>query len=128
MSTPERSIASILQGVLDNVQELVRAEVALAKREVADDVARGKSAAGLLAVGAAVALIGFHFLLWAAVYALALRMPTWAAAAIVGGVFLLGGGLAVSAGLKRWQIISFTPERTVASVKESVEWVKQSTK
>jgi len=125
MTAPERSVGSILQGILDNLQELVRSEVALAKREVADDIQRGKGAIAMLVAGAAVALIGFHFLLWTAVYALALRLPIWAATAIVGALFVVVGGLVVSIGLKRWQVISFTPERTVATLKENLEWVKQ---
>lgn len=128
MSVPERSIASILQGILEHLQELVRSEVALAKREIAEDVGRGKGAAAALAVGCAVVLIGSHFLLWAVVYALALWLPLWAAAAIVGGALLIGGAIAVSRGLSRWRAISFTPERTVATLKENAEWVRQSTK
>lgn len=127
MSASERSVGSILQGILDSLQELVRSEVALAKREVAEDIQRGKGAIVMLAAGAAMALIGLHFLLWTTVYALALRLPIWAATGIVGALFVLVGGLAVSSALKRWQVISFTPERTVATLKENVEWVKQST-
>lgn len=125
MSAPERSVGNILQGILDNLQDLLRSEVALAKREVTEDLQRGKGALATLVAGAVVALIGVHFLLWTAVYALALRLPLWAATAIVGALFVVAGGLAVSAGLKRWQLISFTPERTVATLKENVEWVKQ---
>ncbi len=125
MSAPERSVGSILQGILDNLQELVRSEVALAKREVAEDLQRGKGAIAMLVAGAAVVLIGVHFLLWTTVYALALRLPIWAATGIVGALFVLVGGLAVANGLKRWQVISFTPERTVATLKENIEWVKQ---
>ncbi len=125
MSAPERSVGSILQGILDNLQELVRSEVALAKREVAEDIQRGKGAIAMLVAGATVVLIGVHFLLWTTVYALALRLPIWAATGIVGALFVLVGGLAVSSALKRWQVISFTPERTVATLKENIEWVKQ---
>lgn len=125
---PERSIGSILQGIVANVRELVQSEIALAKREVVDSVQRGKAAAAALVVGAVVLLIGVHFLLWAGVYALALRLPLWAATGIVSGVFLVVGAVAVSIGLKRWQLVSFTPERTVASLKETAQWVKQSTR
>lgn len=128
MSVPERSIATILQGILENLQELVRSEVALAKREVAEDIGRGRAAAVVLAGGVAVALLGSHLLLWTAIYALALRLPLWAATGIVGVLLLLAGGIGVSVGLKRWKLISFTPERTVATLKENVEWVKQSSR
>lgn len=128
MSASDRSIVSILQGILENLQDLVRAELALAKREVADDVARARGAAVMLAAGAATLLLGLQFLLWAAVYALALRLPMWAAAAIVGGVFVAGSALAISAGLKRWRLVAFMPERTVTTVKENVAWIKQSIK
>lgn len=128
MSAPDRSIVDILQGILENLQELVRAELTLAKREVADDVARARGALVVLAAGAAGLLLGLQFLLWAGVYALALRLPMWAATAIVGGVFVIGAGVAISTGLKRWRLVEFTPERTVTTVKENVAWIKQQIK
>lgn len=126
MAAPERSIASILQGILDNLQELVHSELTLVRRELAEDVARGRAAAVVLAAGAVLTLVGFQFLLWSAVYALALRLPIWSAALIVGAVLLAVGGVAVSIGLKRWTLVAFTPERSVVTMKETVAWVRQS--
>ena len=55
-------------------------------------------------------------------------MPLWAAALLVS---LLLGGVAVgliTAGWRRVTRLRPIPERTVASVKEDLEWLKQSTK
>ena len=128
MAVPDRSVATIVQGILENLQDLVRSEVALAKREIAEDIGRGKSAVVVISAGAITTLIGIHFLLWAAIYALGLRLPMWAAAAIVGGTLTAGGAIVVASALRRWRLLSFTPERTVATLKEDVEWVKQSIK
>ena len=81
-----------------------------------------------LAAGAAGALSAWMLLLWAAVYGLARVMPLWAAALLIGVV--LGGvaAMLVTSGWRRMARVQPVPERTVASVKEDLEWLKQSTK
>lgn len=127
MSSPtDRPLRAIFEGVVDNVRDILRAELALARHELNDDVVRGRSAATLIAIGAAAALVGLHFLLWCAVYALSLVLPLWAAAGSVGLVFLIAGALAASRGVRQWRSITFGPERTVATMKENVQWLSRS--
>lgn len=128
MSAPDRSIADILREILDALQDLLRAELALARQEVTADLGRARTAVAALIVGTAASLIGGVFLLWALVYALSLRLPLWGAAGCVGGVLLLIGIVLVSRGLGRWRRLSFEPERTVATLKENVAWLSQSSK
>ncbi|MCC7125039.1 MAG: phage holin family protein [Acidobacteria bacterium] len=123
---PERSVRSIFEGVVDNVRDILRAELALARHELNDDVVRGRSAAMLIAAGAGAALVGLHLLLWCAVYALSLVLPLWAAAGSVGLVFTIAGGLAAVRGVRQWRSITFGPERTVATMKENVQWLSRS--
>src|SRR5947208_8978290 len=83
-----QSIAEVFRNVLRDVQELLRAEVRLAKAEVSEQVDRAKSAGGLMG-GAAVAglLAGMSFVA-TCIAALAMVMPVWAAAGIM--TLLLG--------------------------------------
>jgi hypothetical protein len=55
-------------------------------------------------------------------------MPSWAAALIVGTALAVVAGMTLAAGLKRFKQIHPTPERTVETIKEKVEWAKQHTK
>jgi uncharacterized membrane protein YqjE len=128
MAPAERSIADVLQDIIRDVQEIVRAEVRLAKTELREEAAKAKTAAGLLGGAAVTALFAVFFLLFSVVYALTLVMPRWAAALIVGVGLAVIATVMVIAGLKRFKRIQATPARAMDSMKENVEWVKQQTK
>ncbi len=128
MTTADRSISDVLQDIIRNIQEIVRAEVRLAKTEVREEVAKAKSGAAILGIGAVCGLFASFFLLLTIVYALARLVPDWASALIVTVVLAAAAGLAISAGLKQLQRVHPTPDKTIESVKENVEWAKQQTK
>ena len=128
MSAPERSISSVLQDILGNFQEVVRSEVRLAKTEVREELAKTRSAGGLIAVGAVGALFSVLFMLLTAVYALSLVMAEWAAALCVAAAVGVLAVFAILAGVKRFKTINPTAPKTVASLKENVEWAKQQIK
>ncbi len=127
MATGERSISDVLQDIVGNVQDIVRSEVRLAKSELTAELIKVKAAAPMLIVGGVTALLAALFLAWAAVYALAVVLPMWAAALIVMALLAIIGGVALSAGLKILQRVN-PPERTIASMKENVQWAKQQVK
>jgi uncharacterized membrane protein YqjE len=128
MAVENRSLSDILQDTIRNVQEIVRSEVRLAKTEIREEVTKAKASTLLIAVGAVTAVFAVLFLLFTAVYALALVMPNWAAALIVGAVLAVTASVMITTGLKRFKQIHPTPERTVETIKENVEWVKQQAK
>ena len=121
----ERTFSDVFQDIVRNLQEIVRSEVRLARTEIREDVAKAKSSATMLGAGAVTALFAVLFLLAAAASALALVMPPWAAALIVGAALAIAAGAALMVGRTRLRQIHPTPERTVESVKENVEWAKQ---
>lgn len=127
MAVGERSITDVLQDILGNVQDIVRSEVRLVKSELLDELAKLKAAAPLLVVGAVTALMATLFLMWTAVYALALVVPMWAAVLIVAVLLAVVGGTTLSVGIKRLTKI-YPPKRTIASMKENVQWAKQQIK
>lgn len=127
MAVGERSITDVLQDILGNVQDIVRSEVRLAKGELLDELAKLKAAAPLLIVGAVTGILATLFLMWTAVYALALVLPMWAAVLIVAVLLAAVGGATLSAGIKRLTKID-PPKRTIASMKENVQWAKQQIK
>jgi uncharacterized membrane protein YqjE len=128
MALLDRSIADVLQNIVRNVQDIVRSEVRLAKTEIIEEAGKAKTAGLLLGTGAVAAIFASFFLLLMVLYALTRVMPDWAAALTVGAVLAIVGGALLSAGVKRFKEVHPTPERTVETIKENVEWAKQQSK
>jgi uncharacterized membrane protein YqjE len=116
----ERSLSDVLQDILRNVQEMVRSEVRLAKVEIRDEARRAVSSGIWLAAGVVGALSAWIFLLWTVATLLATRMSMWAATLVVAVV--------MACGIRRVKRIRPIPEKTVESVKENLEWMKQPTR
>ena len=124
----ERTFSDVFQDIVRNMQEIVRSEVRLAKTEIRQEAVKARSSAAMLGTGAVIALFAVFFLLLTVVYALALVMPGWAAALIVGATLAAAAGVTLMAGRTRLRQIHPMPERTVETVKENVEWTKQQIK
>ena len=75
----ERAISDVLQDILRNLQEMVRAEVRLAKAEIRDDARQTAASAVWIVAGTIGALSAWAFLLWTIVFALSTLMSIWAA-------------------------------------------------
>ena len=127
MVAGNRSIPEILQDVLTNIQDIVRAEVRLAKAELGEELNRARSGGLLVGVGAIAAIFSVLFLLLACVYGLSLVVPNWAAALIVAAAAGVAAAVTVGLGLKRFKTIRAAP-KTTASLKENVRWAKQLSK
>jgi hypothetical protein len=80
-------IAEAFRGVIRDVQDLLGAEVRLAKAEVSESVDRAKRAGGLIGAAAAVGLFAGISLFATCIAALATAMPVWAA-----GLIMTDGG------------------------------------
>lgn len=120
-----RSIVDVLQDILGNIQGLIRAEVKLAKTEIKEEAGKASRAAVVMGAGAIAGLYSIWLLLLAMLFALALVIPMWASALVL---FVLTGIVAavlLSAGKKRFQTVQTKPPKTVETLKENVEWMKQ---
>jgi hypothetical protein len=127
MASVDRPISVVLQDIVGNIQDIVRAEVRLAKTEVGEELGKARSAGMLLGVGAIMAIFAALFLLLATVYALSLGMPQWAAALIVAAGTAVVAAVTLSIGINRFKTIHAAP-KTAASLKENVRWAKQLNK
>jgi uncharacterized membrane protein YqjE len=128
MAAADRSLSHVLQDIVRNVQDIIRSEVRLAKTELREEAAKAKNSTLLLGAGAVGAIFALFFLLLTIVYALALVMPSWGAALVVGAALTVVAIVLLRVGLKQFQRIHPTPEHTVESIKENVQWAKQQTK
>ena len=124
----ERSVSEVFQDILRNLQEMVRSEIRLAKVEIRVEMKQAVSSAAWLAAGGVAAMSAWIFLLWTLAYALATRMSMWAATLIVALLMAAAAAVLITSGLRRAKRIHPIPERTVESVKENLEWMKQPTK
>jgi hypothetical protein len=120
----DRSITEVLQDIAQNVQQIIRSEVLLAKTEVKQEAIQTARAGRPLIGGGIAGMYAIGFLLLCCVFALEMVVAAWAAALIVGGGVAIIGGILIKVGLNRLRRVSPTPERTVATVKENVEWAK----
>ena len=127
MAAGIRSIPEILQDVLTNIQDIVRAEVRLAKAELGEELSRARTGGLLLGVGAVAAILSALFLLLGCVYALGRVMPNWAAALVVAAAVGVAAAVTLGLGLKRFKTIQAAP-KTAASIQENVRWAKELAK
>lgn len=121
---PERSLGQLVAQASQDITEIVRAEVALAKAEITVDVKHGAAAGGMF--GAAVYIVVLSTVLFsiAAGYGIAAigLAPGWAFL-ILGFVYLLLAALLALVGKSRISRMG-PPERTIRSAKETIAAVK----
>jgi putative superfamily III holin-X len=119
------SITHTIGRLIDDVRELFREEVALARAELRQEVSAVGGAAAQLGVGAAAGMfaIGFLLLGLAQGFAALVGWPAWGgylAMAILLGVI---AAVALMTGKKKAQSIAAVPQ-TVESIKETKEWMQ----
>jgi uncharacterized membrane protein YqjE len=122
---PERSLSTLLSDLAGETVELFRQEMALFKAELQEKMSRAGIGAAALAAAALIAFSGWLYLLLAAVYALAIVVPPWAAALIVGVLVLAIAGALALIGKSRMRADALTPERTLRSLREDQAWIKE---
>jgi uncharacterized membrane protein YqjE len=124
----DRSLSDVFQDVLRNVQEIIRAEVSLAKAEIRQEASAALSSALWMIVGGVSGVFAVLFVLWTVAYALSLVWPKWAATLTIAAILAVAAAVLVVTGVRRFESLHPIPERTVETLKENVAWVKQSTK
>lgn len=122
----ERSVAQLVQDMSEQMRRLVRDEFRLAAEELRQKGKRAGVGAGLTGMAGLVAFFGGATLVACAVLALALVLPAWAAALIVGAALLAVAGLAALTGGKQLKKATPpVPEEAVTGVRQDVDVVRQ---
>ncbi len=126
--TADSSITAIVRGLLDDVRELFREEVALARAEVRQELTNAKAAAIRFAIAAVLLAVGGLFILTFCALGLSslLNWPAWAGFIIVGIVLAIVGAVLALSGRTRLERVGALP-KTTESVKENAEWIKSRT-
>jgi hypothetical protein len=118
------SIPQLLRRLVDDVSTLVRKELALATSEISHSVDDAKQGLISMVTGGAVLYLGIVYLLAAATLGLALFMPGWAAALIVGGLITLVGAVMVVGGKKKMEP---SMKRTSDSLRKDRDMIERQT-
>ncbi len=125
----ELPTGELVKRLSEQIPQLVRDELRLAQAELQQKGKRAGIGAGLAGAAGLISLFGLGALVIAVIAAMALVLPVWAAALIVGGVLLLvAGGLALAGIGQVKRATPPMPEQAMASTQRDVETVKESVK
>ena len=119
-----RSVGDLLGEVTANLSKLMRQEVALAKVELKEEAAKAGKAGGLLGGAGAVGYLVLVFLSLALMFALDNAMGIGWAALLTAVLLGIVAALLFVIGRNRFKQINPTPEQTVETLKEDVQWAK----
>lgn len=121
-------ISELFRSLLTDVAVLLRGEAELAKIELKSKATEFGATAAMLAAGAVIALLVLGTLVATAVLALAIVLPPWAAALIVGVLLLAVTAALAMAGRARLRSAGpFAPSETMDMVQEDIAWIRHET-
>lgn len=131
---PTESIPQLLKDLRDETTLLLRQEVALAKREVSDKASKAAKNLGYLITGGLIAYAGAVVLLISIavlVYYLLAELADvdnylagFLAFLATGLLVTIVGGVMIGKALATLKEISMVPERTVESLKNDKDWIR----
>ncbi|MFI1988974.1 phage holin family protein [Actinoplanes sp. NPDC020271] len=123
----QTSIGELIGNISDDLSQLFRQEVELAKAEIKQEAAKAGKAAGMLGGAGFAGYLALLLLSFAAVYGLDAVMPAGWAALIVAAIWGIIGAVLYTNGKKRLKTVDPMPRRTVDTIKEDAQWLKNPT-
>lgn len=113
-------------GLMGDLRTLLRQEVQLLRDELHQEVGKVRRAVVSLGIGIAVTVVGGLFALVMIVQLLAhfTALPLWACYGIIAGLLLIVGVVMLVKGAQSLQSFDIVPRRTIQSVKENTQWIK----
>jgi uncharacterized membrane protein YqjE len=121
-----RPLGEVFQDAVGHMQEIIRAEIRLAKSEMRAEAGKAKQAALLLGGAALLGYFAMALLVVAAACALAIVLPWWAATLVMAALCGIIAGAMFAAGRMRLKTIR-GPEQTIGTVGENLEWARNQT-
>jgi hypothetical protein len=123
----ETSIGELIGNISNDLSQLFRQEVDLAKAELKQEAGKAGKAAGMLGVAGFAGYLAVVLLSFAAVFGLANVMDAGWAALIVAAVWAIVGGALFVTGRNKLKTVDPVPHRTVDTIKEDAQWLKNPT-
>lgn len=120
----ERTLGQLVADATRDISDIVRAEIALAKAELGQDLKNGALAGGMFGVAGYLGFLASITAVIALGYALTeTGLPAWAAFLIVTGTLLLVAGVLILVGRSRIRRLG-PPERAIRSTRETIATVR----
>ena len=125
----ERTLGELFSDLSRDTRTLIQEEVRLAKTELSEQAATMGRGAGVAVGGGLIAYGGLLAVIAAAVLGLiAAGLPPWAGA-LLGGIVAAGvGALLVRSGLATIRALRLAPRKTIETLKEDAQWLKEQTR
>jgi len=122
-ATRSLSLRDLLGEITGKVTLLAKKEVELARTELGADLASELAMGKGLAVAAVMGILGVNMLLVAAAFALAVYLPAWLAAVLIGAVLVVMAGIL---GYVSWMRRVTEPlVATRKTLREDAQWAKE---
>lgn len=122
--TADASVGELMSQLSAQTSRLVRDELRLAQKEFQEAAKHAGIGAGLLSVAGLFAVLGLATVIAAAVAALSLVLPVWAAALIVALVLFIIAGIAAMVSKKQAEEVTPAAPRTAETVKADIREIK----
>ena len=123
----ETSIGELIGNISNDLSQLFRQEVELAKAEVKQEASKAGKAAGMLGAAGFAGYMTIVLLSFALVYALSNVIDAGWAALIVAAIWGIAGAVLYANGRKKLKTVDPVPHRTVDTIKEDASWLKNPT-
>ena len=120
----DASLGELVSQLSTQTSRLVRDELRLAQKEFQESAKHAGIGAGLLSVAGLFAFLGLATVIAAAVAALSLVLPVWAAALIVALALFVMAGIAALVSKKHAEEVTPAAPRTAETVKADIQEVK----
>jgi hypothetical protein len=122
---PDKSLGELFSNLTGDLSDLMRKEVELAKVEIKEEVRAAGKGAGLLGAGALCGYLAVLLVSFAAVWGLAVIMPTGLAFLIIGVLYAIAAFILGSMGKQEITNVDPVPQQTVETLQEDVRWARQ---
>jgi hypothetical protein len=123
----ETSVGELIGNISDDLSRLFRQEVELAKAELKQEASKAGKAAGMLGGAGFAGYLAVVLLSFALVFGLANVMDAGWAALIVAVLWAIVGAVLYAGGRKKLKDVDPMPRRTVDTIKEDAQWMKNPT-
>jgi len=129
----EPSLASLVTGIVSDVQDLVKQQLLLTRKEIENDIRKTWDAAMFFGVGVGISLLSAisfclmfaHLLHWlTAPHGTDLAsLPLWACHGVVGAVLVIIGGVLVCTAKQKLKSVDPLHNPATQALKENVQWM-----
>jgi hypothetical protein len=123
----ETSVGELIGNISNDLSTLFRQEVELAKAELKQEASKAGKAAGMLSAAGFAGYLVVVLLTFALVAALSNVIDAGWAALIVAVLWAIVGAVLYANGRKKLKTVDPTPRRTVDTLKEDAQWLKNPT-